>query len=104
MHELQKRIEQFKNRVKRAFTDVFDSSIGRPAKKAIITVIGVCITLLGLVLVIFPGPAILVIPVGLGILALEYPMARKWLRKFQVLLSASAKRADDFFARRKAQR
>ena len=96
------KVEAFKQRVIRAFSDVFDNPIGRPAKKAIITVVGVCITCLGLVLIFLPGPASLLIPVGLAILALEYPIARKWLRKFQSILSASAKKADDFFIRRKA--
>ncbi len=96
-------IETFKLRVKRAFVDVFDNPIGRPAKKAIITVVGVCITCLGFLLIILPGPAFLLIPVGLAILALEYPIARKWLRKFQGLLASSAKKADDFFSKRKAR-
>jgi len=93
----------FKQRVIRAFSDVFDNPVGRPAKKAIITVVGVCITCLGFVLIILPGPAFLLIPIGLAILALEYPSARKWLRKFQRILSASARKADDYFARLKAR-
>lgn len=94
--------EAFKQRIAKAFVDVFDNPVGRPAKKAIITVVGVCITCLGLVLIILPGPASLLIPIGLAILALEYPIARKWLRKFQAILSRSAKKADDFFAKRKS--
>ncbi len=94
-------LKNFKQRVVGAFSDVFDSAVGRPAKKAIITIVGVCITCLGLALIILPGPASLLIPAGLAILALEYPIARKWLRKFQRILSVSAKKADDFFARRK---
>ena len=95
-------LESFKQRVKQSFSDVFDNPIGRPAKKAIITVVGVCITCLGIILIILPGPASLLIPIGLAILALEYPIARKWLRKFQGILSTSAKKADEFFAKRKA--
>jgi len=95
-------LESFKQRVKWAFTNVFDNPIGRPAKKAIITVVGVCITLLGVILIVLPGPASLLIPVGLAILALEYPIARKWLRKFQIILSNSAKKADEFFSRKKS--
>jgi len=94
--------ESFKNRVIQSFSNVFDNPVGRPAKKAIITVVGVFITALGILLIVLPGPASLLIPIGLAILALEYPIARKWLRKFQVVLSASAKKADDFFAKRKA--
>ena len=98
------RIEDFKQRIKKAFIDVFDNPIGRPAKKAIITVVGVCITCLGIVLILLPGPASLLIPIGLAILALEYPIARKWLRKFQAILSRSAKKADEFLAKRKADK
>lgn len=94
--------ESFKKRVKQSFADVFDKPIGRPAKKAIITVVGVFVTGLGILLIVLPGPASLLIPIGLAILALEYPVARQWLRKFQAVLSASAKKADDFFARKKA--
>jgi len=98
-----RRVKAFKERVKNAFRDVFDNPVGRPAKKAIITVVGVIVTLVGFALIILPGPASLLIPVGLGILALEYPIARKWLRKFQSWLSRSARKADDYFATKKAK-
>jgi len=32
---------------------------------------------------VLPGPAVVVIPVGLGILALEFAWARHWLRKLR---------------------
>lgn len=96
-------LEAFKLRVKRAFKDVFDNPVGRPAKKAIITVVGVFVTLLGVILIVLPGPAVLFIPLGLGILALEYPAARGWLRKFQHWMTASARKADEFVARRRAK-
>lgn len=88
------RVQAFKKRVIRAFNQIFDNPVGRPAKKALITVVGVFITLLGVILIVLPGPASILIPIGLAILALEYPIARKWLRKFQRTLTASAKRAD----------
>lgn len=88
------RVQAFKKRVSKAFNQVFDNPVGRPAKKALITVVGVFITLLGVILIVLPGPASLFIPIGLAILALEYPTARVWLRKFQRILTASAKKAD----------
>ncbi|PHS16344.1 MAG: hypothetical protein COA86_11930 [Kangiella sp.] len=88
------RVRAFRERVSKAFNQVFDNPVGRPAKKAIITVVGVFITLLGVILIVLPGPASLFIPIGLAILALEYPIARVWLRKFQRILTASAKKAD----------
>lgn len=36
---------------------------------------------LGLALLVLPGPAFLVIPAGLAILATEFVWARRWLRK-----------------------
>ncbi|TQV89638.1 PGPGW domain-containing protein [Aliikangiella coralliicola] len=103
MRRSNRRVEAFKQRVKQSFAEVFDNPVGRPAKKAIITVVGVFVTLLGLLLIILPGPAFLLIPIGLGILAIEYPSARKWLRKFQHWLTVSAKKADAYFANRKAK-
>ena len=93
------RVRAFKKRVKDAFISVFDNPVGRPAKKAIITVVGVFLTLLGVILIVLPGPASLFIPIGLAILALEYPIARTWLRKFQRILSAMAQKADSFVER-----
>jgi tellurite resistance protein TerC len=36
---------------------------------------------IGVALLILPGPAFIVIPVGLAILASEYAWARRWLTK-----------------------
>ena len=43
---------------------------------------------MGLALVVLPGPAFLVIPVGLAILAIEFAWARRWLRKARDRLPA----------------
>ena len=96
-------IEKLKQRVKIIFCSIFDNPLARPAKKVVITVVGVFVTLLGILLIVLPGPAFLLIPVGLAILALEYPIARKWLRKCQRWMTISAKKADDYFAKRKAK-
>ncbi len=103
MKTLKPLLNVFLIRVRQSFKAVFDSPVGKPAKKAIITVVGVCITCLGVLLIILPGPASLLIPIGLAILALEYPIARRWLRKFQKILSVSAKKADEFFSKRKVK-
>ena len=80
--------------------NVFDNPIAGPVKKVLITVVGATVTILGILLIILPGPAFLLIPVGLAILAIEYPIAREWLRKCQRWMSVSARKADKFFARR----
>jgi len=53
----------------------------RQVKKLIVLVIGGTILLLGIALLVLPGPAFLVIPAGLAILGLEFAWARRWLRK-----------------------
>jgi len=47
----------------------------------IVAVFGGTVLLIGLVLVVFPGPAVVVIPLGLAILATEFVWARRWLQK-----------------------
>jgi tellurite resistance protein TerC len=47
----------------------------------VITVVGGTITLIGVCLLVLPGPAFVVIPVGLSILATEFVWARRWLHK-----------------------
>ncbi len=60
-------------------------------KKTIITVVGIFILLIGIAFIILPGPAILIIPAGLALLAIEYPIARRWLIKFQHKMSSGAR-------------
>ncbi|MDB6109496.1 MAG: putative rane protein [Pedosphaera sp.] len=50
-------------------------------KKLIVAVIGGTVLLIGVALIVLPGPAFLVIPAGLAILATEFVWARRWLRK-----------------------
>lgn len=49
-------------------------------RRVAICVIGTTVLLLGVVMLVLPGPAVLVIPAGLAILAVEFAWARKWLR------------------------
>jgi tellurite resistance protein TerC len=50
-------------------------------KRAAITVAGFTVLLLGIAMIVLPGPAVLVIPAGLGILALEFGWARRLLQE-----------------------
>ena len=52
-------------------------------KRLIIFLIGTTVVLIGVIMFFTPGPAIVVIPVGLGILAIEFAWARLLLKKFQ---------------------
>jgi uncharacterized protein (TIGR02611 family) len=53
----------------------------KTVRRVIVTVVGATVMLIGIALVVLPGPAFVVIPVGLAILATEYAWARRWLRK-----------------------
>ena len=55
----------------------------RTAKKIVIAVIGGTVTLIGIALIFLPGPAFIVIPIGLSILATEFLWARRWLKKIR---------------------
>jgi len=50
-------------------------------RRVIVFVIGGSILLIGIALIVLPGPAFVVIPVGLAILATEFAWARHWLKK-----------------------
>jgi hypothetical protein len=50
-------------------------------RRIIVSVIGGTVLLIGIALLVLPGPAFIVIPVGLAILATEYAWARRWLKR-----------------------
>lgn len=55
-------------------------------KRIVVAVVGSTVLILGIVLIVLPGPAFLVIPAGLAILAIEFAWARRWLRSARAIL------------------
>lgn len=55
----------------------------RAARRIVIAIVGGTVLLIGIVMIVAPGPAVLVIPAGLTILGLEFAWARRWLRKIR---------------------
>ena len=55
----------------------------RGIRKLIVGIIGFTILFIGVILIFIPGPALIVIPIGLGILATEFLWARNLLTKFK---------------------
>ncbi len=53
------------------------------ARRIVVAVIGGSVLVIGITMVVLPGPAIIIIPLGLGILGLEFAWARMWLRKLR---------------------
>lgn len=73
----------------------------RVARRIAIGVIGATVVILGIVMLVTPGPGLLVIPVGLAILSLEFAWARLWLRKVRETISNNSfnnrsRRADEY--------
>ena len=50
-------------------------------KRIITIIVGFTVLLVGVALIVLPGPAFVVIPVGLAILSVEFAWARRWLQK-----------------------
>ncbi len=70
------------------------------ARRIVIGVVGGTVLLFGIVLIFLPGPALLVIPIGLAILSIEFAWARFWLRRVRQSISdfnsnSRAARAED---------
>ena len=53
----------------------------RQARRLVILVVGLTVHLIGLAMIVLPGPAVVVIPIGLPILATEFVWARRLLRR-----------------------
>ena len=52
-------------------------------KRIIITIIGFTVLIIGMAMIMLPGPAIIVIPLGLAILAGEFLWARRLLKRIK---------------------
>ncbi len=61
---------------------LMDRSYGA-ARKIVVAVVGGTVVVIGIAMLVLPGPAVVVIPLGLGILALEFAWARHWRRRLK---------------------
>jgi tellurite resistance protein TerC len=62
----------------------------RKAKRILVAMAGGTVLAIGMAQVVLPGPAFLVIPAGLAILAAEFGWAQRWLCKARALLPKKA--------------
>ncbi|MDK9716418.1 MAG: PGPGW domain-containing protein [Trichlorobacter sp.] len=58
----------------------------RKARQMVVGVVGVTVVIIGIIMIFTPGPAIVVIPLGLGILASEFVWARDLLHKVKTYI------------------
>lgn len=61
-------------------------------RQVIVGVVGTLVALAGVALLFLPGPAFVVIPLGLAILATEFVWARRWLQKAGGFLKKAKRR------------
>jgi len=59
----------------------------KQAKRLIVAVVGFTVLLVGVAMIVLPGPAFIVIPLGLAILATEFVWARNLLKKIKEKIS-----------------
>ena len=52
-------------------------------KRIVIFIIGFTMLIIGVSMIVLPGPAIIMIPLSLGVLATEFVWAKRWLRKYE---------------------
>lgn len=75
------RVEQFVQRI-------------RPpqARRIVVAIVGFTVLLIGIVMLVVPGPALIVIPAGLAILGLEFTWARQWLARVREFAKQAAEK------------
>ena len=60
-------------------------------RRILIALVGGTVLLVGIAMIVLPGPAILVIPAGLAILGIEFAWARHWLNKVKEYMPGKKK-------------
>ncbi len=63
----------------------------RQGRRIAIFLIGSTVMLIGVVMLVTPGPAFVVIPLGLAILTIEFAWARRWMARLRAGISRTEK-------------
>jgi hypothetical protein len=58
----------------------------RTMRQLFVLVIGMTVVLIGIAMILLPGPGLLTIVVGLAILGIEFAWARRWMAKIRSYL------------------
>ena len=66
----------------------------RQARRAVILLLGSSVLIVGVAMIVLPGPAILVVPLGLTILGIEFAWARRWLAGIRAKLEGVKQQVD----------
>ncbi len=77
---------------------------GRALRRYFVFVVGFTIVLIGVAMIVLPGPAVVVIPIGLAILATEFVWAKHLLLRAKRWLTKPARKANANRTRRRRQK
>jgi TerC family integral membrane protein len=58
----------------------------RTARRVVVAVVGATVLLVGVAMLVLPGPGLIAIPFGLVILSMEFAWARRWLKRVRSML------------------
>lgn len=73
-HDVQARMRKIRRRLRL-------HKLPRPLRVAIVTLVGGTVLVAGVVMIVMPGPAFIVIPLGLFVLASEFKWAQRWAQR-----------------------
>jgi uncharacterized protein (TIGR02611 family) len=74
------------------------------ARRIIILVTGSTVLLFGIALIVLPGPAVVVIPIGLAILATEFVWAKRLLARFKDQANGLTTNVKNWFGEKKSNK
>jgi tellurite resistance protein TerC len=60
----------------------------KAARRIVVGIVGATVLVIGVIMIVTPGPALVVIPVGLAILSIEFTWARSWLKRLRESISS----------------
>jgi len=78
-------------RVQWIFAGMHLDQVPQVVRKIVIAVIGTTVLLIGVALIILPGPAFIVIPIGLAILATEFIWARRVVKRGRIYVKRAGR-------------
>ena len=70
-------------------------------RRVFVLLLGISVVIMGIIMIVTPGPAIVVIPAGLAILATEFLWAKRMLKQFKVKFAYYSNETKAFFRRNK---
>jgi uncharacterized protein (TIGR02611 family) len=71
---------------------VIHDTIARGARRTAVAVAGSMVVVVGLALLVLPGPGLLLLTAGLALLATEFPWAQRWLTRLRGHAKQAAQR------------